>query len=176
MIQVDKTDFLYKTLQKLGVGENEINDKYLIFASAGISNIKDFNNYLQSSLGLDYVGDFDENNLKEVVDYYADLKASKVPAKSKVTTLLKQYSENPSHKLKEDVINSQLKDVLLMACAYKLRHKDIILNDLVQVCNMGLLVAVDKYNSDSKLSFETYLNYWIMQTINKEFTQGEKNG
>lgn len=176
MIQIDKTDFLYKTLQKLGLDEKEINDKYLEFANAGIATLKDFNNYLQASLGLDYIGDFDESVLEEVVDYYSDLKSNKSVAKSKISTLLKQYKQTQDEKIRATIINSQLKDVLFIACTYKLRHADINLSDLVQVCNLGLMTAVDKYNIDAKLTFETYLNYWILDVINKEYTQGEKNG
>ena len=176
MIQIDKTDFLYKTLQKLGVEEQEIEGKYIEFASVGIATLKDFNNHIQSSLGLDYVGEFDENILEEVVDYYSDLKNNKSPSKSKVSGLLKEYKQNQNNQARKDVINSQLKDVLFIACTYKLRHVDINLSDLVQICNMGLMIAVDKFDIDAKLAFETYLNYWILDVINKEFTQGEKNG
>ena len=49
MIQIDNTDFLYKTLQKLGVEEQEIDNKYLEFASQGVSNMTDFNNYVLSN-------------------------------------------------------------------------------------------------------------------------------
>lgn len=176
MILVDKTDFLYRTLQKLGVEDSNLEDVYLSFANAGISNIKDFNNHLQAKLGLDYVGEIDESCLEDVVDYYVDLKLQKSPTKSKVLALLKEYKQNPNKKLYDDIINSQLKEVLLTACTYKLRHKDIILGDLVQICNMGLMKAVEKFDVNSHLTFDTYLNYWIMDAINNEFTQGEKNG
>lgn len=176
MIQIDNTDFLYKTLQKLGIDEKLIENEYLKYANQGIANLKDFNNNLQAQLGLDYLGDFDENCLEEVVDYYKDLKLNKNLAKSKVKAMLKEYQQSRDDNLKVDIINSQLQDVLLIACAYKLRHTELNLSDLVQICNLGLITAVDKYQSDTKLSFETYLNYWILDAINKEFTQGEKNG
>ena len=176
MIQIDKTDFLYKTLQKLGVEDAYIDEKYLAFASIGISNAKDFNNHLQASLGLDYLGEFDENWFDDVADYYKDLKSNKMPPKNKVIQLLKEYKQSPNEKLRIDIINSQLKEVLLIACAYKISHTDINLSDLVQICNLGLMTAVEKFDVTAKLSFDIYLNYWILEAINKEFTQGEKNG
>lgn len=175
MIQIDKTDFLYKTLQKLGVDETDIDNQYMAFASEGIINAKDFNNNLQAKLGLDYLGDFDESQLEDVLDYYKDLKSNGCPPKNKVLGLLKQYKQGNNENIRNDIINSQLKEVLLIACAYKLRHEDVNINDLVQVCNMGLMTAVDKFDVDAKLSFEIYLNYWIWDTINKEFTIGEQN-
>lgn len=176
MIQIDKMDFLYKTLQKLGVDDEELDEKYLAFASEGVSSVKDLNNIIQANLGLDYLGEFDESWFEEVADYYKDLRAYKVPAKSKVMELLKNYKQNCQDNVKKDIINSQLNEVLLIACAYKIGHPDINLSDLVQTCNIGLINAVDKFDLDSKLSFELYLNYWIMEAIKKEFTQGEKNG
>lgn len=176
MILVDKTDFLYKTLQKLGVEASQQEDIYIKFANAGISNVKDFNNYLQAQLGLDYVGEIDEDCLQEVVDYYVDLKLQKSPPKSKLLELLREYKQTSNKQTFEDIVGSQLKEVLLIACTYKLRHQDINLSDLVQICNMGLMNAVKKFDVNSRIAFDTYLNYWIMDAINNEFTQGEKNG
>lgn len=174
MIQIDKTDFLYKTLQKLG--EQDLDKQYLEFASEGVSSVKEFNNLIQSRLGLDYLGDFDESWFEEVADYYKDLHSHKLPAKNKVASLLKEYNQNPKEDIKKDIINSQLNEVLLIACAYKVSHPTVNLNDAVQICNIGLINAVNKFDVDAKLSFELYLNYWIMKEIQKEFTQGEKNG
>lgn len=176
MIQIDNSDFLYKTLQKLGVDNENIENEYMSFAESGVTNIKDFNNNLQSKLGMDYLGEFDESVFEDVVDYYNDLKSNKSPAKNKVLEMLKQYKQAPQERLRADIINSQLKEVLLIACAYKLRHTDINLNDLVQICNLGLMTAVDKFKVENKLPFDIYLNYWILDAINNEFTQGEKNG
>ena len=175
MIEIDKKDLLYKTLHNLGVDEQEIDNQYMIFASEGIITTKDFNNHLQARLGMDYVGEFDESQLEEVVDYYKDLKINVHTPKSKVLALLKQYKQSGDESLRTDIINSQLKEVLLIACGYKVSHNDISLSDLVQVCNLGLMTAVEKFNADTKLTFETYLNYWILDAINKEFTIGEQN-
>ncbi len=176
MIQIDKTDYLYKTLQNLGVDDKNLEDKYITFAQEGIISSKDFNNHLQAKLGMEYMGEIDENQFSEIIDYYCDIKKSKVPAKSKITQLLKQYKQEPTEQLKLEIINCQLKDVLLIACAYKLTNENINLGDLVQTCNIGLMTAVEKYNPNAKISFETYLNYWILDAIYNEFTQGEKNG
>ena len=173
MIQIDKTDLLYKTLQNLGVAEDELDKQYINFASDGIITAKDFNNYLQAKLGMDYVGDVDEQQLESIVDYYGDLKSCTKPAKNKVVGMLKQYAQQPNAQLRNDIISSQLKEVLLIACAYKLQHADANLNDLVQVCNIGLINAVEKYNVTTKLAFDTYLHYWIWDAINKENTLGE---
>ena len=173
MIQIDKSDFLYKTLVNLGVEEDKLEEEYVSFAKQGIINIKDFNNNLQAKLGMDYLGEIDETQFEEIVDYYVDLKHNKTVPKIKVAGLLKEYKQNLDNELKEKIINSQLKDVLLIACAYKLRNSEVDLGDLVQVCNIGLMTALDKYKVEAKMSFEIYLNYWMLDAINKEYTIGE---
>ncbi len=176
MIQIDTTDGLYLTLKRIGVDEDKLDDEYIKYATMGVSNAKELNKCLQSILGLDYIGEIDENTFEEVVDYYTDLKLSKPPHKNKVIAMFKEYQVAPSDKLKQDIIHSQLKEVLLIACAYKLRHTDLILGDLVQVCNLGLLTAVDKFDVNMKTPFEVNLNYWILDAIDKEFTLRRKDG
>jgi DNA-directed RNA polymerase sigma subunit (sigma70/sigma32) len=172
MIQIDNTDFLYKTLQKLGVAEQEIDDKYLEFAKEGVSNMTDFNNYLLSNLEM-IETDVSEDDLVSVADYYYDLKKVKKIPKNNFTNLLKQYKQTKDAKLREEIINSKLMDTLLIACEYKFSHPNLILDDIVQVSNLGLMEAVERYKDDARLSFEIYLNYWILDAINKEYTIGE---
>lgn len=169
MIQIDKNDCLYKTLTKLKV--DDIDASYTKFANEGLSSVKDFNNYLQASLGLDYLGEMDEDMFEDALPYYRDLKKSKCPSGGNLK-LLKQYKQNLDSSTREQFVNTQLKNVLLIACAYKLRHKDINLSDLVQICNLGLLTAIDKYDEQAKLSFDIYLHFWILDGIQKEFTIG----
>ena len=143
----------------------------LIGSPVGHSGSPAMHNYSFARLGMDYLGEIDESEFESVVDYYKDLKISKTLPKSKVASLLKQYRDNPTNEIRTEIINSQLKEVLLIACAYKLRHAELNLSDLVQTCNIGLMTAVDKYDSDTKLPFETYLNYWILNEIEQEFKQ-----
>lgn len=169
MIEIDKSDCLYKILTKLKV--DDIEASYVKFANEGLSSVKDFNNYLQASLGFDYLGELDESEFEEVLLYYSDLKKSK-PASSSSLKLLKQYKKDLNSQTREQFVNSRLKEVLLIACAYKTRHKEVNLSDLVQVCNLGLLIAIDKYDEQAKLSFDVYLRFWILESIKKEFTVG----
>lgn len=174
MLEIDKNDYLYKVLTKLKV-EN-VEEYYTKFAGCGLSCAKDFYNYLQDGLGLNYLGEIDENVFEEVLPYYRDLKKAKCSSRGS-TKLLKDYKQTSSKEAKEKFVHSKLKDVLLIACTYKLRHPEININDLVQICNIGLLEATEKYEINSKIPFDVYLHFWILEEINKEFTiGGEKYG
>lgn len=172
MIEIDKSDFIYKSLVKLGE-EDKIENQYLKLVGEGISNIKDLNRYLQANLGMDYMDDFDEQILEEVVDYYHDLKKIKKLSSTKLNALLKEYQNSKDEQIKSQIISSQLQDTLLMACSYKLRHMELNLADLVQVANMGLMCAITKYKSESRIPFSTYLAYWVLNTMIEEFNLGE---
>lgn len=174
MIQIDKNDFIYKHLIKLGVEEN-IDEEYVKFAQEGITNSKDFNNFVLASLGMELLTDFDDSVLEETLDYYADLKKVKAVPQVKLNHLLKEYHLTKSKEIQTEIVHAKLKETLLIACGYKLKHLDINLNDLVQTCNIGLIIAVDKYVPDNKIPFDAYLHYWILDIINKEFTLGEQN-
>ncbi len=171
MINIDKSDFVYKTLISLGV--DDIESEYIKLINNGISDIKSLDNYLLSQLGLDFLGEVDEQALEDVLPYFSDLKSVKKVPKTKLNKMLDEYCATLDKQLKNEIINTQLNNVLLLACAYKMRHMDINLNDLVQTCNIGMINAIDKYSKLSKIKFDTYINYWILDAINKEFTIGE---
>ena len=171
MINIDKTDFVYKALQALEV-EN-IEEQYMRLIDNGVCDSKSLDNYLLSQLGLDFLGDVDESALEEALPYFSDLKKIKKVPQSKINQMLKEYIKTNDAQIKNDIINAKLNDVLLLACAYKMRHMDINLNDLVQTCNIGVITALNKYNQASKIKFDTYINYWVLDAINNEFTIGE---
>lgn len=171
MVDIDKTDGLYRLLKALKV--YNIETEYKFFINNGISDAKSLNNYLLSQLGLDYLGEIDESKFEDVLPYFSDLKNVKKFTSKQLSNMLNQYSESRDKGLKQDIINANLKDVLLLACAYKMRHTDINLNDLVQTCNMGLIEAIDRFDANSRIKFDTYLNYWVLKAITNEFTIGE---
>ena len=62
--------------------------------------------------------------------------------KEKLTT----YSQTKDKLIKEEIINSQLKDILFLCLNYKTLHKDIEVQDLVQIASIGLIEAIEKFD------------------------------
>ena len=56
---------------------------------------------------------------------------------------------------------------------YKSLHKNVDIQDLVQIANIGLITALDKYQPDSRVAFRDYIVYYLNEKISEEFE--EKN-
>jgi len=169
MIEIDKQDFLFKHLQKLGVGENDIEKYYLEFATNGVTNAKDFKDFVFSKLSQNIDDELDEELLKDLLPYFVDLKKVKVRTDTK--KMIKDYTETKDEKLKEQIVNSKLKDVLYLAYLYKTKLPDEDIMDIVQICNIGLLKAIEKFDLNAKITFDDYIHFWINAEIENNFTK-----
>lgn len=93
------------------------------------------------------------------------------------TTLLSEKAEkelilrvkNGDAQAKEELIKANLRLVVSIArqlmakyCSY-----DLDIKDLVQEGNIGLMKAVDKFNTDKGCKFSTYATWWIRQRITR---------
>ena len=76
--------------------------------------------------------------------------------------LARRY-QNGDRVAKEKFIEYNLKLVIYMAKKY--RNNGLPFVDLIQEGNIGLLIAVDKYNPDLGYRFGTYAGFWIKQSI-----------
>lgn len=171
MIHIDQTDNLFKYLSNLGV--EDIEKEYMLLASNGRYKLNDVRQYFQEAFQPSAIDDIEEQELEKVVDYYSDLKQIKKISSAEVKRRLLEYKETKNENIKNEIINSQLKDILLLCVNYKTRHKDIDIQDLVQVANIGVIDAIEKYNPKAKIDFKDYVVYWTRDKILKEFK--EKN-
>ena len=169
MIKIDKTDSLYKYLQNLNV--EDIDNVYLELAKNGRYKTDDVRQYFREMFEPSQTEEFEEKHLEEILDYYVDIK--KAP-KIKVQDLkhkIKEYKATKDRKIRENIINSQLKDVLYLCVNYSTRHKDVDLQDLIQVANLGLIEAVEKCDPDVKIEFKDYVVYYVGQAIKDNFKE-----
>jgi len=172
VVQIDKSDVLYKYLTNLGV-ENA-DEVYLELAKNGRYKLTDVKQYFREIFTPSLMQDIDEKELEKVVDYYSDLKKTKKISSTELNTYLKNYKSTNDPQIRELIINSQLKDILYMCINYKTLHPNEDLQDLIQIANLGLITAIEKYNEKAKIDFKDYVTYWIREEITKEF-KGEKN-
>lgn len=173
MITIDKTDTLYKYL--FGLSVDNIDEEYQKFAKLGRYRPNDIQSYLREQFQLSLTNENEESDLESILDYYIDLKQLKTLPRTKIDAMLKEYETTHSKETFDSLINVYLKDVMHMACNYHTYHKDINIQDLIQISNMGLITALERYKSLSKIPFKDYLVYYINEKINEEFKE-KQNG
>lgn len=175
MIEIDRKDALYKYLTNLGV--HDVDSLYKELAENGRYKREDVQLYFRSKLRPSATNDIDESELERIIDYYADIKKSKPKriSKKELDSLLKTYKETLDKQIKDRILTSKLMDLMLMCVNYHTFHKDVDIQDLIQVANLGLLEALENYKVDAKIDFNDYIVYWVREKIIQEFEE-KKNG
>ncbi|MBR6778846.1 MAG: hypothetical protein IKM43_01665 [Clostridia bacterium] len=166
MVKIDKTDALYKYLSGLNI--SEIDDVYVELAKAGRYKRADVQQYFQDFFRPSHAQDVEEKDLEMLVDYYADIKKLKKYNSTQLKQMLCNYKQTKDISLFNIIVNSQLKDVMQMCVNYSTMHKDINIQDLVQVANLGLITAVEKYDEQANIDFKDYIVYYVRKNIKKE--------
>ncbi len=172
MIKIDKTDALYKYLTALKI-EN-VDEVYLELAKNGRFKLDDVRTYFRETFRPSQTEDLSEEELEKVLDYYVDIKKIKHLSSKVLKEKLAEYKKTNDEKIKVEIINSELKDILYLCLNYSTLHKDVDIQDLVQVANIGLIEAIEKYDEKAKLDFKDYIVYYVRENINefKEKTNG----
>lgn len=66
---------------------------------------------------------------------------------------------------RDHIIRANLR--LVVSIAKKYRHSGVDINDLIQEGNIGLLIAIDKFNPALGHRFTTYATWWVRQAITR---------
>jgi len=169
VITIDKSDELYKYLTNLSV-EN-IDEVYVELAQNGRYKINDVRQYFRGIFQPSQTEDVDEKDLEKILDYYVDIKKIKHMNSQELKNSLEIFKKTNDSKIKEAIINSQLKDILYLCLNYITLHKDFDVQDVIQVANIGLINAIEKYNPQAKLDFKDYLVYYVRENIKNNFEE-----
>lgn len=172
MIHIDKSDELYKYLLKLGV--EDVEKEYINLAENGRYKLNDVRQYFREKFHPSNTEEVLESDLEKVLDYYVDLKQVKNISVKDIKTMLKEYKQTQNKSIRDQIISSQLKDVMYLCLNYKTLHKNVDIQDLIQIANLGLIDAIEKYDTNANLDLKDYIVYWIREKIIKEFEEKEK--
>ena len=99
-------------------------------------------------------------------DYLIEISKFKVLTKEEEKDLFERY-KNGDLSAKEKIINHNLK--LVVSNAYKIKPKELKMSmmDFIQEGNIGLMKAVDKFDSTKGFKFSTYATWWIRQALGR---------
>ena len=111
---------------------------------------------------------FYSKNEESLQDYLK--KIAKIPTLSyeEEKELAKRIKEG-DFEAKKALVRANLR--LAANIAAKIRNANMTFSDLLQEANIGLLVAVDKYNYKLGYKFSTYATWWIKQAVLKAISE-----
>ena len=96
--------------------------------------------------------------------YYHEISRYKILTHDEEQKLFEEY-RNGSNDAKNKIINSNLRLVAYLA-KYYVGH-GLSLLDLIQEGNMGLIIAVSKFDHTRMIRFSSYATHWIKHKINR---------
>lgn len=107
----------------------------------------------------------EQNELNLISLYLSDLREHELLSKEEEFELLKRIKENDDEEAKNKLILSNLR--LVISVAKKSLGNGLPLIDLISEGNIGLLKAIEKFDSTKGHRFSTYAVWWIRQAIKK---------
>lgn len=107
----------------------------------------------------------EQNELNLISLYLSDLREHELLSKEEEFDLLKRIKEDNDEEAKNKLILSNLR--LVISVAKKSLGNGLPLIDLISEGNIGLLKAIEKFDSTKGHRFSTYAVWWIRQAIKK---------
>ena len=100
--------------------------------------------------------------------YFEDAKKEKLLTREEEIELTKRLKEGDME-ARAKLIKSNLRFVINIAKQYK--NSGLLLEDLIEEGNLGLIMAADRFEPDKGYHFISYAVYWIRQSILKAINE-----
>lgn len=98
-------------------------------------------------------------------DVSENLKYNPPLSKEEEYEYAKKFAKSQDISAKQRLINANLR--LVIYNAQKFVNRGVSIEDLIQEGNIGLCMAVDKFDYTKQFRFSTYATWWILQRIRK---------
>lgn len=144
------------------------------------ANFKKFLDYVNSeNIDVDISENFTENEVMEINSraldstnmYLKEIGKIKILTPKQTKSLFERYA-NGDINARNELVEANLRLVIKFAKHYI--GKGIDLLDLIQVGNIGLMKAVEKFKIEKGYQFSTYASWWIRQAITREISNQSK--
>lgn len=106
-----------------------------------------------------------ESFVDDTIRYYFDLVGSYPVLSAEKERVLLEQMQNGDIEARDLLIKSNLK--LVVSIAKKYLNNGLPLDDLIQEGTLGLISALEKYDSGYETRLSTYAKYWITQSIQR---------
>ncbi|NOX59137.1 MAG: sigma-70 family RNA polymerase sigma factor [Planctomycetes bacterium] len=91
-------------------------------------------------------------------------------ANREITLAQKEEAESEGQHARDRMVKSNLR--LVVNIAKKYSHRGMLLNDLIEEGNLGLIRAVEGFDPKQNTRFSTYASWWIKQSIKRALING----
>lgn len=105
------------------------------------------------------------HRITDETEYYEMIKDINFTEENK--RLIKMYQNTPSEEIMSQILTINEGLVLNLIEPFKKILMYVDTDDLYEEAMIGLMKAVDKYDTESDCSFSTYANYWIKQVCSR---------
>jgi len=75
---------------------------------------------------------------------------------------------------RNELVEKYLPFAFKVAAAWQRRNPSILIDDLVQEANIGLMTAADKFDPERELAFTTYATWWVNSTCQRWIKDNSK--
>jgi RNA polymerase primary sigma factor len=90
--------------------------------------------------------------------------------KKEISLAQKEQIETHGQNARDRMVKSNLR--LVVNIAKKYSHRGMLLNDLIEEGNLGLIRAVEGFDPKQNTRFSTYASWWIKQSIKRSLING----
>lgn len=115
---------------------------------------------------------YDGYHEDSITMYLSEIGNIPILTKEEEIQLFRSY-EDGNLLAKQEIINRNLK--LVVSIAKKYYNKTMTLLDLIQEGNIGLMMAIDKFEVSKGYKFSTYATWWIKQAVERAISQKSRN-